>query len=292
MPLETLRLRARGLYARTTAPLRARPNFLVIGAQKSGTTSLHRFLDEHPAVLCARPKEVHYFNINFFQRPSWYLLHFPFRAQASAVRRRAGVEPAVGEMTPCYLFHPQVPARVHAFDPGMKLVAVLRDPVERAYSQYQMGVRKYGDTLPFEEALEREEREVPVELARMTEDPGYVWPHDRRRSYVARGRYAEQLERWLALFPREQLLVLLSEELWSDPGGTLRRIESFLGLPQWEETTFPHQSAGSHAPMAPETRERLAEVFEPHNRRLEALLGRSLPWTRPTRAAALSSQDR
>jgi hypothetical protein len=284
--LEAPRLRARGLYARASAPLRVRPSFLVIGAQKSGTTSLHRYLDAHPAVLCARPKEVHYFNINYFQRLAWYLMHFPFRVQARAIRRRFGVDPPVGEMTPCYLFHPQVPARVHAFDPLMKLIAILRDPVERAYSQYQMGVRKYGDTLSFEGALEREEREAPLELARMANDPTYVWPHDRRRSYVARGRYAEQLERWLALFPRDQLLVLTSEDLWADPDRVAGEIEAFLSIPDVRRGPYPHQSAGSHAPMAAETREQLAHLFEPHNRRLEELLGRELNWTRPSRATA------
>jgi hypothetical protein len=280
-PIEVVRLRARGLYARATARLRARPNFLVIGAQKAGTTSLHRYLADHPAVLCATPKEVHYFNINFFQRPAWYLMHFPFEARARSIRRRYGVEPPVGELTPCYLFHPQVPARVHAFDPEMRLIALLRDPVERAYSQYQMGTRKYGDTLSFEDALAREEQEAPVELARMAADPEYTWPHARRRSYVARGRYAEQLERWLALFPREQLLVLTSEELWSDPDIALQEIASFLGIPEWQPSRYPHQSAGSHAPMTAETRERLARLFEPENRRLEELLGRTFSWTAP-----------
>jgi hypothetical protein len=282
-----VRERGRAVVRRALVPFRARPTFLVIGAQKSGTTSLHRFLAGHPAVLCATPKEVHYFDIahHYGYGDGWYLSHFPLRSRARAVRRDVGAEPAVGEATPDYLLHPHVPARVQRFDPGLKLVAVLRDPVERAYSQYQMQVRKYGETLSFEEALEREEAEYPEELARMVADPAYTWPHDRRRSYVARGLYAEQLERWLPLFPQERLLVLTSEELWSDPATTLRAVEGFLGIPEWPGGEYPHQSAGTYTPMSESTRERLAQLFEPHNRRLEELLGRRFAWTRPTVAA-------
>jgi hypothetical protein len=283
-----IRDRARAVARRAIVPLRVRPTFLVIGAQKAGTTSLHRYLSEHPAVLCAEPKEVHFFDLahHLAYGRGWYLSHFPLRTRALRIRRRLGVEPAVGEATPEYLFHPRGPERVHAFDPGLRLIALLRDPVERAYSQYQMQVRKRGETLSFEEALEREETELPYELRRMSEDPTYTWPHDRRRSYVARGRYAEQLERWLSLFPREQLLVLTSEELWTDPAATTSAVSAFLGVPEWRPRTFPHQSAGAHESMAPETRDRLALLFEPHNRRLEELLGRTLGWTRPNVGAS------
>jgi len=173
---------------RATARARLRPNFLVIGAQKGGTTALYRYLREHPAVLCATPKEVHYFNVEYQRSPGWYLAHFPLTTRGAAVRRRLGVRPAVGEVTPAYLFHPRVPERVHAFDPGLKLVAVLRDPVERAYSQYQMQLRGGTETRSFEYALEREVEEWPRELERLLADPTYVSPSGLQRSYVARER--------------------------------------------------------------------------------------------------------
>lgn len=286
LPSVLVRARGRALVQRLLVPLRARPNFLVIGAQKSGTTSLQRYLAQHPAVLCATPKEVHYLDLarHHAYGDGWYLSHFPLRWRARSARRAVGEAPAIGEVTPDYLFHPWAAERAHAFDPGLRLLAVLRDPVERAYSQYQMRVRKYGEALTFEEALDREARELPEELARMVADPGYTWPHDRRRSYVGRGLYAEQLERWLRFFPRDQLLVLTSDELWADTEPTLRRIERFLGIPEWHGP-YPHQSGGSYEPMAPATRERLALTFEEPNRRLAELLGRELPWTRPAAEA-------
>jgi hypothetical protein len=137
--LERHLIRARGRSAwyvrRGTAPLRLKPTFLVIGAQKSGTTSLHAYLADHPAILCATPKEVHYFDQAYHRGDRWYLAHLPLAGRGIAARARAGVAPAVGEVTPAYLFTPLVPQRAHAFDPRLKLIAVLRDPVTRAYSQ-------------------------------------------------------------------------------------------------------------------------------------------------------------
>ena len=270
---------------RATARARVRPTFLVIGAQKGGTTALYRYLREHPAAFCATPKEVHYFNVEYHRGPGWYLAHFPLATRGAAVRRRLGVRPAVGEVTPAYLFHPRVPEQVHAFDPELKLVAALRDPVERAYSQYQMQLRGGTETRSFEYALEREEEEWPRELERLLADPAYVSPTGLQRSYVARGRYAEQLERWLRFFPREQLLILTSEDLLGDPAGPMAAVAAFLGIPAWQAETYPLRSVNEYGPMAPEVRDRLARTFEPHNRRLEELLGRRLPWTRAAVAA-------
>jgi Sulfotransferase domain len=206
---------------------------------------------------------------------------------ARAVRRSVGVDPAIGEATPEYLFNPRVPARVHAFDPELRFVAILRDPVDRAYSQYQMQVRRRGETRPFEVLLELEKVELPSELERMHNEPEYVPSNGLRRSYVARGRYAEQFERGFAYYPRDRFLVLTSTELNRDTAATMARVTAFLGVPDWRCDDYPRLSAGSYEPMAPGTREQLARAFEPHNRRLEELLGRTFDWTRPARVPAL-----
>jgi hypothetical protein len=269
---------------RATADLRLRPTFLVIGAQRSGTTSLDDYLAEHPAVLSAVVKEVQYFHRHYEKGERWYRSRFPLAARARLVRRRVGVPPAVGETSPDYLFDPRAPARVHAFDPRMRLVAVLRDPVERAYSHWRMEVRRGREELSFEEALDREESELDRELALLLRTDGYrEVPF--RISYVARGRYAEQLERWLELFPREQLLVLTSDELGADPAEAMSRISRFLEVPDWHAEQYGRRSVQGEALMPPETRERLARAFAPHNRRLEELLGRELGWAKPTEEA-------
>jgi len=265
---------------RITAPLRLRPNFIAIGAQKGGTTSLNDYLAAHPAVLAAVVKEVQYFHRYYQKGTLWYRSRFPLEARAALVHRRFGVPPAVGETSPDYLFDPRAPGRVHAFDPDMKLMAVLRDPVERAFSHWRMRRRHGTETLSFEDALDREESELPGELEQLLHTDGYL-DAPFSTSYVARGRYAEQLERWLAIFPGEQLLVLTSDELLTEPDETMSRVWRFLSIPEWRSERYRLRGVQGEASMTAETRERLARVFEPHNRRLEQLLGRELSWTQP-----------
>jgi hypothetical protein len=258
-----------------------RPTFLVIGAQKAGTSSLYWYLREHPAILCASPKEVHYFDHAYQQGSGWYVAHFPLAPRAAVARRRVDLPPVVGEVTPAYLFNPLVPERVRAFDPAMKLIAILRDPVTRAYSQYHMQLRQGRETRSFEDALAHEASALPAELERILSDPSASSETAQRLAYVRRGRYAEQLERWLEFFPREQLFVLTSDELRADPADAMSRIAHFLDIPEYRSATYAMSGVKKYPPMDPATTEHLARIFETDNRRLELLVGRALDWTRP-----------
>ena len=209
--------RADRAVRRATSSARTRPTYLVIGAQKAGTTSLHHYLSQNPAVLTARVKEVQYFTKYYARGEGWYRGQFPLVTHERAVRRRIGVSPAVGEATAACLFDPRSPERVHAFDPEMKLVALLRDPIERAYSAFQMELRWGRETGTFEEALDREETDLPGVLERLRTNPNAGVSSGLGRSYVARGLYADQLERWLQLFDRDQLLILMSDDLDRGP---------------------------------------------------------------------------
>ncbi len=144
-------------YARPTAGLRLLPDYLIIGAQRAGTTSLHRYLIQHPGVRTTlRTKGVHFFDTGYGRGMSWYASRFPTRLTAWYVARRHGVELRTGEASPYYLFHPHVPGRVAEHLPQVKLIALLRDPVGRAYSHYQHEVARGFETLSFEEAIEAE----------------------------------------------------------------------------------------------------------------------------------------
>src|SRR5262249_16684643 len=148
------------------------------------------------------------------------------------------------------------PERVRRFDPAMKLIVSIRDPVDRAYSHYQMEHRWGREALPFEEALQREEAELGSALEGVLADPDSE--PGLECSYLARGRYAEQLGRWLEHFPREQLLVVTSDELLEEPAGVMSRVSEFLGIPEWQAPSYPLRGVREYSTMPPETREQLA----------------------------------
>jgi hypothetical protein len=190
------------------------------------------------------------------------------------VRRRS----LVGEASPSYLFHPLAPERVARLLPDARLIALLRNPVDRAFSHYQHEVALGREPLSFEAAVDREDERMQGELDRMLRDPSYFSLAWWNYTYVARGRYAEQLERWFASFPREQLLVLFTEELSADTARTYRRVLGFLGVGVRDLESYPRIFDRDYPGMHSVTRARLDKEFEGPNRRLASLLGRNLPW--------------
>jgi hypothetical protein len=254
-----------------TSPARPLPDFLILGAQKAGTTALYAYLRWHPGVTGPSWKEVSFFDRHYERGTAWYRGHFPLRPRGRIV----------GEASPGYLFHPLAPGRVRATVPRAKLIALVRDPVDRALSHYHHEVALGREPLSFEEALDAEPNRTRGEEERMLREPGYFsqawWDY----TYVARGRYAEQLERWFAVFPREQVLVLPSDELSADPAQTYARILDYLGAARHDLRDYPRVYKQEYAGIRPQTRRRLAEQFAEPNRRLYELLGRDLGWQQP-----------
>jgi hypothetical protein len=263
---------------RLSASGRLLPDFIIIGGQKCGTTSLYNYLRRHPSVAPVFWKEVHFFDLNWPRGVGWYRAHFPSRLYKRCVEGARRRPLLAGEASPYYLFHPQVPRRVFETLPGVKLIALLRDPAERAYSHYHHEVRAGRESLSFEEALAAEPERLRGECERLLADEGYRSYNHQCFSYLARGLYADQLARWLELFPRRQLLVIKSEEFRAEPGRVLRQVEEFLGLSAWEPREYRKFNPGRYEGMSPEAREWLREYFAPHNRRLSELLGASFQW--------------
>ena len=235
------------------------PDFLGIGTQKGGTTYLHGLLQQHPQVHLAQPKELHYFSLHHQRGLDWYGRHF----EAAAARQRCG------EVTPYYLFHPLAAERIAAELPAVKLIALLRDPVERALSQYFHSKRLGLEPLELEAAVAAEEQRLADADAALKR--GEAHRSHQQHSYLSRSRYEQQLQRFEALFVPEQLLVLRSEALFERPQQLWHQVLAFLAL-----DAFPlppsgslYAGAGEAAAVAPELRQQLRERLKPTFRWLE-----------------------
>jgi hypothetical protein len=275
----TIRKKATLTYGRLTAGMRPLPDFLILGAQRSGTTSLARYLAQHPAVrTMANIKGAHYFDKNFERGLAWYRGHFPSNTYRSYIKRRTGFELVTGEGSPYYLLHPLVPSRVGEVMPNAKLIAMLRDPIERAYSGYQHEFGRGFETLPFEEAIEAEAGRLEGERERMLADPAYDSFDLQHHSYLTRGLYVDQLLGWEEHFARNQLHVIGAEEFFAEPERVFAEVLAFLELPGWTLEGYEQHNARSYAPMSPKMRARLGEFFLDPNRRLFEHLGRAFAW--------------
>lgn len=266
-----------------TAGLRMQPDFMMIGGQRCGTTSLFRALAAHPQVI--RPlwhkKGINYFDLNYYRGMSWYRGHFP----VSALARRRGAAPgtSVFEASGYYLYHPFALERAARDLPGVKLVVMLRDPVERAFSAYKHEFARGFERESFEDALRLEDSRLDGEIDRMRADLRYESHAHRHHSYRRRGHYAEQLERAFRYFPRERVFVMESEEFFAAPAEKYRQLLDFLGLPPFEPARFDRHNGRPGEPMPAPTRRMLEDHYRPYDERLTALLGRAPGWARAVR---------
>ncbi len=270
--------------ARRTGGPGITPGFLIVGAQRCGTTSMSRALRQHPAVIGpALGMEVHYFDIGYHHGPAWYRSHFPRLAQAEAAAAAHGRAPLAFECSPYYMFHPLAAARIARDLPGVKLLVLLRDPVERAYSAHAHETGIGDETEPFEQALELEESRLAGEAERITADPGYASYSHQHHSYRARGEYAWQLERLEELFGRDRMHVVDSDDFFTDPEPVYTSVREFLGLPGGDHPPFVQRNARPRSPMPEATRAMLEEHYRPHDERLARWLGYEPAWRRPAR---------
>ena len=260
----------------------ALPDFLIIGEKKCGTSYLYYLLGQHPLVQPAASKELHFFDVHFDEGIEWYRRCFP------QPRRKDGRRTITGEATP-YMSHPFAPKRVAEVVPEARLIALLRNPVDRAYSDYQQMVRKGRETRMFEEIIGVAAKVRSPSAGGKTpkrKDRGDLG--DARRRYLSRSVYVDQLLRWSEFFPREQMLVLKSEDFFENPQQTLEVVFNFLDLPEWEleaseirmerKKRDKRNTGVYEAEMDPSTRRRLEEYFEAHNKRLYGYLGADLGW--------------
>lgn len=269
-----------------TSSARVLPDFLIIGAQRAGTSSLFRYLASHPCVIPSLRKEVGFFSRWYANRDRWYRAHFPTRMQVGLLGFLRRCRILTFEATPDYLYHPYAAPRAASLVPNARIIVLLRNPVDRALSHYQHMVRLGHEQLPFEEAIAQEHGRIESETIRLLEDPAYYSRAYLRYSYFSRGMYADQLEIWLKHFPAESFLILNSEDFFARTAMIYQDILEFLGLRPWKPPRFRNYSyLGAGKPKAiPEStmphpfRQELVQRYVPHNERLFELLGMDLGW--------------
>ncbi len=242
---------------------------------------MYRALSWHPAVLKAvLHKGVHYFDMNPQRSLGWYRAHFPAAAVARRVQRSLGIAPFTFESSPYYMFHPLVPARIAGALPGVKLLVLVRDPVERAYSAHAHESARGYETETFERALELEEDRLRGEVERLVAEPGYHSHSHQHHAYRRRGQYVEQLDELERHFGRDRIHVVDSGSFFSEPEATYSGVLHFLGLPQLGFPPFEQNNARARASMPESLRARLDDHFQPFDERLTAWLGAVPSWRR------------
>ncbi len=258
-----------------TSPVRAMPDFLILGAQKAGTTSMFEYLVSHPGVLAPTTKEVHYFSHRYGKSTLWYRSHFACRASLRRATTHLGYRALTGEASPYYLTRPLAAVRAHGAVPAASLVVLVRDPIDRAHSHWRMNRQLGTEPLGFAEAIAAEEDRLEGELGRIESGREFARAPHQQYSYVGRGRYADAIAPWTDRYGRERLLIVQAEQLFTEPGPVYEQVLAHLGLPPPDAPPafLVHGGGSATEPIAPEIRAELRRSFTADNERLYELSG-------------------
>jgi hypothetical protein len=272
-PISLGRDRGRHPFRKATARWRVRPDFLLLGAQKAGTTSLFAALCAHPGVLPGMAKEIHHFDKNLGAGLLAYRRNFPLGVQVAATGAIRRQPIRVGEATPEYLFDPAVPEAVARDLPDARFLVVLRDPVVRAFAHWRMTRSRGREDLSLIGAVLAEPERLDRAAALMVDDRSTAMRRRNEWSYFARGLYAEQLRRWYAHVDPSRVLVLRFDEMIADVDRQMDRVRAHLGLAPFELGSFPAENLGASESLDPMVEAELRERFASPNEELATLVG-------------------
>lgn len=278
------------LIGSLNAGSRPMPDFMIIGTKRGGTTSLYYDLLKVPQIVTLFPsakhlpkanetKGVHFFDSHYYKGLRWYRSYMPTRRSRQRAAEHLSAPVIVGEASPYYLFHPLAAERAYAAAPDAKIIALLRDPVQRTYSHWKERRRSDKEPLEFLAALDAEQSRLAGEEQKLIADPHYYSYAHEQQSYVAQSRYAPALKRWADLFGMENILVVASEEYYADQPGTVARVAAFLGVDGGDVPAGERMNAAPGEPLPPDVQDRLGDLFAQDNAELERMIGRSLPWS-------------
>ena len=265
-------------YRNLTSSSRVLPDFIIIGAGRAGTTALYTYLIQHPSIITASTDndepvaDLHFFEYMISDKISWYKSHFPRKSKNSFI---------TGEFTSTYMYHKKVPERIFNLIPKIKLIVILRNPVDKAYSTYNQQSHFNEVTSSFEETIKAEFARIDLNknhIEYTNNNPNF----DNYVEYniIRHGIYFNYLEKWFKIFPKKQIFVVDSNELENFPQQTLNKVFEFLNLSPREIPNLAKVNVGKYSPMTESTRESLIEFYKPHNAKLNDLLGTNFDWNK------------
>ena len=253
-----------------TSSIRVLPDFFIIGVVRSGTTSMYHYLDEHPSIVKSAYDELGFFDDNFRLGWSWYKTLFPTTITKRIVKRKTGNFLTFDD-TPFYVYNEDVAKKIKNYFPKTKLIIILRNPIDRAYSNYHLGVRMGDEKRTFDQAVDDEMQKI-AEYNEIEMDD-YI-----SQSYLGRGIYAKQLEIWLKYFPASVIKILESERFSNDTEKTMNEVFEFLDLPNHNIRNLKKKNVAEYPPMRTETRQKLCNFFSEYNEELYDMLKVRYDW--------------
>ena len=258
-----------------TGFIRVIPDFLVIGAKRCGTTSLYQHLPEHPCISKSPHDNMGFFNDNFHLGVNWYKSFFPTTFTRKKIKSKFGNFLAF-DVTTKYMEEESTANNVYQTKPNMKIIIILRNPVDRAYSQYHLSVRQTAERRSFEDVVEENMNRLNKESHEHYEiKPKFSVKED---NYLKKGLYALQLRYWLKIFPRENILIVSTEEFESNQQIIYNKIFEFLNISKFEVKNTKKMEKGNYPPMKSETRNLLLDYFRQHNHELFELINIKFDW--------------
>ena len=258
------------------------PNFLIFGGTRSGGTTLQRYIVKHPLVICER--NIHFFENTFTNDLDWYKSHFPTKKYKKRVEQKNNQRLQIGEQTGTYMYYPGVPKRVREIIPDVKLIAVLRNPIDMIFSRYvHMKNQGLEVSLNFDEVIQTELRRIEliennpeIKMSNPFFDNSMIF------NYIKHGNYFERFQEWFKYFPREQFLIFTNTELTENPAGFTKKTFEFLGL---ESGSIPenidykkHNVSDYQEKMSSYAKKILEEHFKISNDKMSKLLNKNLEW--------------
>ena len=255
------------------------PDFLLIGASRSGSTSLYQGLVEHPNIHTAKTKEIQFFGTKYPRGINWYRYHFPskFKKFSLKIKKEKFI---TGEGTTPSLDYPHVPKLVKKIIPNVKLILILRNPIDRAYSNYNAAVKNKKMTLSFEDAIKTEEARIKGIMEKMKEDANYISTKYSFNAMLNRGKYYFAIKRWMDVFPKNQFFIIKSEDFFENTKKVFGELHEFLDVPKFDfdSDIIYNERRRTISAMKSKTRDDLIEYFRPYNEKLYKLLDRDFDW--------------